>query len=88
MDLDPRRIDLREFHVSEDRSKSLEGVLVHFVCLERANRRLRVVLDKKICPLAKRESLALPYRGERVIVSGVKALTKLPLRFLPVFCVG
>ena len=81
--LNPRRVDFRELHRSEHRAKGLEGVVVHFVRLLCANRRLRVVLDKKVieCKL-----LALTDCGERVVVSGVQPFAQLPLRVLPVFC--
>ena len=84
--LNTRRVDFRELHRSEYRAKSLEGVIVHFVRLLCANRRLRVVLDKKIRPFVERKLLAPTDCGERVVVSGVQPFAQLPLRVLPVFC--
>ena len=86
MYLNPRRVDFHELHRSEHRAKGIEGVVAHFVRLLCANRRLRVVLDKKVRPFVERKLLASADRGERVVVSGVQPFAQLPLRVLPVFC--
>jgi len=84
--LNTRRVDFRELHRSEYRAKSLERVIVHFVRLLCANRRLRVVLDKKI-----RHSLNVRCSPLRTVASVLLSLAcsrfaQLPLRVLPVFC--
>jgi hypothetical protein len=54
----------------------------------RANRGLGIVLQEKVHPCEELKLLSLPDDLKKLVVSGLKALAELALRFLPVFGKG
>jgi hypothetical protein len=87
MKFDLRRVDLQKLAASKDRPKSLQGVLIRLVSFCCANRRAGIVRQEKIRPFVKCELFSLPQSGKGIVVSGVKARSKLLLRLTPVDCV-
>jgi hypothetical protein len=76
---------LSEFGALEQFSQVLQRALIHFMGLLRAEWRPGEVLQIKVRPFAKGEILSAAQRGQRVVVSGLQALSETFLRVVPVF---